>query len=253
LLIHLSWIAVTIGVVALPVALSWDHIRAEWSLAFGAAHVVDAVVVGTVPRSTLSRTCPNQVGIIVALQQPGPQSFGEFNRCADVADDYPPGRRIQVAVMPGNLQVIQGEGRGDAWFGVVLESLLLCGVVLVVRIFLVGALAIASRRWRTWPAVVRTAQIAEKRPRAQLFGGTPASATTVRVPRRFDGVRLGDGDVCEVVGLRRSPFRHRVTAPYLLRRVTDGEVFWTTGGPLMPFTQLPTPRPPLRAVPETDR
>jgi hypothetical protein len=248
LLVQLGGVALVLGVVALPVTLAWDHIRAEWSLAFGAAHVVDAVVVDIVPRPSLSRVCPDQVGIIVLLRQPGPRSFGEFSRCSDAASDVPLGRQVQVTVQPGNPQVVYGEGRGSAWFGVVLESLLATGVVLLLQLFLARAVAIASRRWRTWPSVLRTAVVTEKRRRATLFGGSPASATTIIVPRRFDGVRLLDGDVCEVVGLRRSLVRRRVVAPYLLRRVSDGEVFWTSGGPLLPLTRLTT-----RAVPEAER
>ncbi len=148
-LIFVVVIALLIGLPAL--ALS-GHIRTEWSLAFGAATTVDATVTGSSPSLQPSRTC-SLTNIDVVWTAPVGTHSGSFTVCDDEAAQFPLGAKVQVAVVPGDRSVIQGEGRGSAIVGVAIETFFLLLILLLlaaaVRQWLV--LATASRHWRTAP------------------------------------------------------------------------------------------------------
>jgi hypothetical protein len=148
-LIFIVVLALLIGLPAL--ALS-GHINTEWSLAFGKATTVDAIVTGSSPSLQPSRTC-SLTNIDVIWTAPVGTHSGSFTVCDDQAAQFPFGAKIQVAVVPGDSSVIQGEGRGSAIFGVAIESFFLLLILLLLaaaaRQWLV--LATATRHWRTAP------------------------------------------------------------------------------------------------------
>ncbi|HEX4253851.1 MAG TPA: hypothetical protein VH089_02115 [Streptosporangiaceae bacterium] len=142
-------IALLIGLPAL--ALS-GHIRTEWSLAFGATTMVDATVTGSAPSDQVSRGC-SLVNIDVVWTAPVGTHSGQFTVCEDQAGQFPFGAPVRVAVVPGDRSVIQGEGRGSAIFGVVLETLVLLLILLLLAAGLRQwlQLATARRHWRSAP------------------------------------------------------------------------------------------------------
>jgi hypothetical protein len=148
-LIFIVVIALLIGLPAL--ALS-GHIRTEWSLAFGAATTVNATVTGSSPSLQPSRTC-SLTNIDVVWTAPVGTHSGSFTVCDDQAAQFPFGAKVQVVVVPGDRSVIQGEGRGSAIFGVVLETLVLLLVLLLLAAGLRQwwLLATARRHWRSAP------------------------------------------------------------------------------------------------------
>jgi len=148
-LVFIVVIALLIGLPAL--ALS-GHIRTEWSLAFGAATTVNATVTGSSPSLQPSRTC-SLTNIDMVWTAPVGTHSGSFTVCDDQAAQFPFGAKVQVVVVPGDSSVIQGEGRGSAIFGVVLETLVLLLVLLLLAAGLRQwwLLATARRHWRSAP------------------------------------------------------------------------------------------------------
>jgi hypothetical protein len=150
--VTLIFIVVIALVIGLPSLALSGHIRTEWSLAFGAATTVDATVTGSSPSDQPSRSC-SLINIDVVWTAPVGTHSGQFTVCDDQAGQFPYGARVQVAVVPGDSSVIQGEGRGSAIFGVVLETLVLLLILLLlaagVRQWLL--LTTASRHWRSAP------------------------------------------------------------------------------------------------------
>jgi hypothetical protein len=142
-------IALLVGLPAL--ALS-GHIRTEWSLAFGAATMVDATVTGSAPSGQPSRSCALTNIDVVWIASAGVHS-GQFTVCDNQAGQFPVGTTVRVAVVPGDSSVIQGEGRGSAIFGVVLETVVLLLILLLLAVLLRQwlHLATARRHWRSAP------------------------------------------------------------------------------------------------------
>ena len=142
-------IALLIGLPAL--ALS-GHIRTEWSLAFGTATMVDATVTGSSPSGQPSRSCA-LTNIDVVWTASGRAHSGQFTVCDSQAGQFPFGARVRVTVVAGDSSVIQGEGRGSAIFGVVLETVVLLLILLLLALLLRQwfQLATARRHWRSAP------------------------------------------------------------------------------------------------------
>jgi hypothetical protein len=153
----LIFIVVFALIFGLPALALFGHIRTEWSLAFGIATTVEATVTGSSPSDQPSRSC-GLTNIDVVWTAPVGGHSGQFTVCDDQAGQFPLGATVKVDVVPGDSSVIQGEGRGSAIFGVVLETVVLLFVLLLlaggVRQWL--QLTAASRRWRSVPWVPGT-------------------------------------------------------------------------------------------------
>jgi hypothetical protein len=128
------------------------HVRAEWALTFGRARVVSATVAGSQPSAEFNRTC-TMTQIDVIWPAPAGTSTGNFTVCAGDASQFPAGKVVQVAVLPGDSSVIQGESRADAISGVAIES----AVALFLLVMLAASarwlllLVTAGSRWRSGP------------------------------------------------------------------------------------------------------
>jgi hypothetical protein len=148
----LIFVVVMILIVGLPSLALSGHINTEWSLAFGQATMVNATVTGSSPSDQPSRTC-SLTDIHVVWTAPAGDHFGQFTVCDDQAAQFTPGTTVQVDVVADDTSVIQGESRGSAIFGVVLETVVLLFFLLLlgaaVRTWLV--LLVAPRRWRDAP------------------------------------------------------------------------------------------------------
>jgi len=130
----------------------FGYVRAEWALALGSAKIVNAAVVGTEPSAEFSRSC-TMTQINVVWPVPGGANPGQFSVCDNQASQFPAGKVIQVAAVPGDTSVVQGESRAAAIFGAILESL---ACVFVLWILASGArqwlvLATARHRWGEAP------------------------------------------------------------------------------------------------------
>jgi hypothetical protein len=148
----LTFVVVILVIVGLPsIALS-GHIGAEWALAFGDATAVNATVTGSSPSAEPSRTC-SLTNVYVVWTAPVGDHIGQFTVCDDEVGKFTFGTTVPVFVLPGDSSVIQGEGRGSAIFGVVLETVLLLFflLLLVAAIRQWLTLMTASRRWRDAP------------------------------------------------------------------------------------------------------
>jgi hypothetical protein len=193
----LTFVVVILVVVGLPsIALS-GHIGAEWALAFGDATAVNATVTGSSPSGEPSRTC-SLTTIYVVWTAPVGDHIGQFTVCDDEVGKFTSGTTVRVFVLPGDSSVIQGEGRGSAIFGVVLETI----VLLFLLLLLVSAirqwltLLTASRRWRDAPwlpgAAYRAPVTARRRGRAggqqilvvPVYGSVPWTRPDSRSARR---------------------------------------------------------------------
>src|ERR1700761_4222990 len=153
-LIFIALFALLFG---LPAFLLFGHIRTEWSLAFGIATKVEATVTGSSASAQPSRSCA-LTNIHVVWTAPVGDRFGQFTVCDNQAGEFPIGTTVPVDVVAGNSSVIQGEGRGSAIFGVVLETLVLLFVVLLLFAFARQGwqLTVAPGRWRSVPWVPGT-------------------------------------------------------------------------------------------------
>jgi hypothetical protein len=148
----LIFVVIIVLAVGLPsVALS-GHIGTEWALAFGDTTTVNATVTGTAPSDQLSRTC-SLTDIDVIWTAPVGGHAGQFTVCDNDAGQFPVGSTVQVAVLPGDSNVIQGEGRGSAIFGVVLETIVLLFILLLLAagVRQLFRLAAVRRHWRQAP------------------------------------------------------------------------------------------------------
>jgi hypothetical protein len=148
----LTFVVVMFLLVGLPSLALSGHINTEWSLAFGQTTTVNATVTGSSPSDQPSRTC-SLTNIDVIWTAPVGDHYGQFTVCDDDASQFAVGTTVPVDVAPGDSSVIQGEDRGSAIFGVVLETIVLLFFLLLlgaaVRSWLV--LLLAPRRWRDAP------------------------------------------------------------------------------------------------------
>jgi hypothetical protein len=257
------WVLVT----ALPLIVLIGHVRAEWGLALGQARIVSAVVVGSAP-TLPSRTC-SMTNINVSWPAPAGGHPGQFAVCDNDTSQFPVGTVVSVAVVPGDISVIQGESRASAVAGVILESVF----GLVILFFLAGTarwwyvLAAAGRRWKTapWlagevrpglegrrgrgePVIVFLAGpvpwaapkarkgtcLARSFPpgaaeQADEHGLDPDNAIDLLVQRRKDAARLDSGDRVWVAPAGRTLPRHLRSGPYAVIRAGDRRVFWAMG------------------------
>jgi hypothetical protein len=122
------------------------------ALAFGHTTGVTATVTGSAPSAEISRTC-DKTTINVVWADPTGFHYGSFTVCSDDASQFPRGRAVRVDVLSGDGSVIQGEGRGSAVFGVVIESLVVAGALLLLAGLArqVFGLTVAGRRWPRRP------------------------------------------------------------------------------------------------------
>jgi len=150
-LIFIALFALLFG---LPAFLLFGHIRTEWSLAFGFATKVEATVTGSSASAQPSRSCA-LTNIHVVWTAPVGDHFGSFTVCDNQAGDFPVGTTVPVDVVAGDSSVIQGEGRGSAIFGVILEIIVLLFALLLLFAFARQwwQLTAAPRRWRHTPWV----------------------------------------------------------------------------------------------------
>lgn len=81
---------------AIPTAVEWGHIRAEWGLAFGSARTVSAVVTGSALSLEFSRSCGATTQINVAWPPPAGPHSGHFPVCDNDASRFKVGQVIQV-------------------------------------------------------------------------------------------------------------------------------------------------------------
>jgi len=149
------FLAVLLFAVGLPSLALSGHIGTEWALAFGDTTSVTATVTGSAPSDQLSRTC-SLTDIDVIWTAPVGDHTGQFTVCDDQAGQFAAGSTVQVDVLPGDSSVIQGEDRGSAVFGVVLETIVLVFILLLLAagrvqrhsggIMADSALKVASRR-----------------------------------------------------------------------------------------------------------
>ena len=148
------FLVVIVLAVGLPSLALSGHIGTEWALAFGHTTTVDATVTGSAPSDQPSRTC-SLTDIEVIWTAPVGDHAGQFTVCADDASQFPVGSTVPVAVLPGDTSVIQGEGRGSAIFGVVLETIVLLFILLLLAagVWQLFRLAAARRHWREAPMV----------------------------------------------------------------------------------------------------
>jgi hypothetical protein len=148
----LTFVVVMVLIVGLPSLALSGHINTEWALAFGQTTTVSATVTGSSPADEPSRSCSLTTLHVVWTASAG-DHFGQFTVCDDQAARFTPGTTVRVDVAPGDSSVIQGEDRGSAIFGVVLETVVLLFFLLLlgaaVRTWLV--LLVAPRRWRDAP------------------------------------------------------------------------------------------------------
>lgn len=267
----LIFVVVMVLIVGLPSLALSGHINTEWSLAFGQATTVNATVTGSSPSDQPSRTC-SLTNIDVIWTAPVGDHFGQFTVCDDQAARFAVGTTVQVDVAAGDSSVIQGEDRGSAIFGVVLETVILFFFLLLlgaaVRTWL--ALLVAPRRWRNAPWLPGAAFPNGRgrgvgQPVLVIPGGpVPWSRSSSRQGRRrtclaFD-VPADVGDRAESRGLdpgdaitlnvQRRPdaqlaagdqvwvaptgrtLRSRRAGPYAVIRAADRQVFWATGRPM---------------------
>jgi hypothetical protein len=241
------WVGVFALAVGLPTLLGFGHIQAEWALALGKARIVAATVSGSQPSAEFNRFCSSMTRVDVAWPAPNGNNPGNFTVCDSEASQYPVGRVIQVAVVPGDSSVIVGESRGAAIFGVVIESLTLLFLLLMlaaaVRWWLV--LRAAATRWRSSPWLPgQTRDGVRRRGKGQpvlvLFDpeALPWPATDgnqlmdLLVERRRDGERLLSGDPVWVIPTGRSLVHRSRSGPYAVVRAGDWMMFWGTGNPM---------------------
>jgi hypothetical protein len=146
------FLAVLLFAVGLPSLALSGHIGTEWALAFGDTTSVTATVTGSAPSDQLSRTC-SLTDIDVIWTAPVGDHTGQFTVCDDQAGQFAAGSTVQVDVLPGDSSVIQGEDRGSAVFGVVLETIVLVFILLLLAagVWQLFRLAAARRHWRTAP------------------------------------------------------------------------------------------------------
>jgi hypothetical protein len=177
----LTFVVVILLVVGLPPLALSGHISAEWSLAFGNATAVNATVTGTSPSAEPSRTC-SLTNIYVVWTAPVGDHIGQFTVCDDELDKFTFGTTVRVFVVPGDSSVIQGEGRGSAIFGVVLETLFLLFFLwlLIGGIWQWLTLMAAPRRWRDAPWLPGAAFSAPVSGRRR---GRPAGQAILVVPK----------------------------------------------------------------------
>jgi hypothetical protein len=226
--------------VGLPVLLLFGHIQAEWALAFGRASIVSATVAGSRPSLQYSRTCSSMTRIDVTWPAPDGTNPGHFTVCDPEARQYPVGKVIQVAVLPGDSSVIVGADRASAIFGVVLESLVLLFFLLMlalaVRWWLV--LRTAATGWRSAPWLPAEARQGigshgKRQPIVVFFDPeTGPDAMDLLVEPRRDGAQLEAGDRVWVIPTGRSLFDRRLAAPYAVVRAGDWAMFWGMGKPM---------------------
>jgi hypothetical protein len=148
----LRFAVLVVLILGVPSVLESGHISAEWALAFGHATGVTATVTGSAPSAEVSRAC-GKTTINVVWADPAGFHHGSFTVCSDDADQFPAGKSVQVSVLSGDGSVIQGEGRGSAVSGVVIESLVVLGALLLLaglgrQVF---GLTLAGRRWAGAP------------------------------------------------------------------------------------------------------
>jgi hypothetical protein len=242
----LRFALVVVLILGVPSLLLSGHISAEWALAFGHTTGVTATVVGSSPSADLSRAC-GKTDIDVVWADPVGFHHGSFTVCNQDARQFPAGKTVRVDVLAGDGSVIQGEGRGSAVFGVVIESLVVLGALLL--LFALGrqvlGLTLAGRRWSQAPWLPGTSLAGRPTTRSVgqsvLFVPRPDVVPWTRPPasgdmlklitwRRKDGHLLAPGDQLWLAAPRRARGRRR--APYALIRARDHRVFWAVGRPL---------------------
>ena len=142
------WWVLILGV---PSVLLSGYISAEWALAFGHPSGVVATVTGSAPAAP-SNACDQTSINVVWADQIG-FHHGSFTVCRGGAHRFPPGKTVRVDVLSGDGSLTQAESRGSAIFGVVIESLVLLGAVLLLAGLgrLVIGLTVAGRRWLREP------------------------------------------------------------------------------------------------------
>lgn len=117
-----------------------SSVRAEWGLALGSAHRVEATVTGSQPSDQPSRTC-TQIQIDVVWSGHG---TGNFSVCQQSAGQFPAGTAVLVYATPGDPVVSHGESRASVLTGVSLESFF--GLLLLL------AVAFLDPAGLPWPA-----------------------------------------------------------------------------------------------------
>ena len=251
----------------LPLVALFGSVSAEWGLALGRARMVSAVVVGSAP-ALPGHTC-SMTDINVSWPAPAGGHPGQFAVCDNDVSQFPVGKVVSVAVVPGDTTVTHGESRASAIAGVAIES----AVGLLILFFVTAAarwwyvLAAAGKRWKTapWlagevrPGVVsrggrgepvivflagpvpwtplkirRGTCLARSFPpgtarQAEEHGLDPDNAIDLAVQRRKDGARLDSGDRVWVAPTGRTLGRHLRSSPYAVIRASDRRVFWAMG------------------------
>lgn len=146
------FLVILVLAVGLPSLALSGHIGTEWALAFGDTTVVNATVTGSAPSDQPSRSC-SLTDIDVIWTAPVGDHVGQFTVCTDEASQFAAGTTVQVDVLSGDSSVIQGEGRGSAIFGVVLETIVLVFILLLLAagVWQLFRLAAARRHWREAP------------------------------------------------------------------------------------------------------
>jgi hypothetical protein len=256
------WVLVT----ALPLIALFGSVRAEWELALGQARIVSAVVVGSAP-ALPGHTC-SMTNIDVSWPAPAGGHAGEFAVCDEDVSQFPVGKVVSVAAVPGDATVIQGESRSSAIAGVAIESV----VGLVIGFFVVATawwwyvLTAAGMRWKTAPWLAGEVRpgVPSRRGRGQpvivflasvpwpplkIRKGTcltrsfppgtarqaeeqgldPGNAIDLLIQRRRDGARLDSGDRVWVAPAGRTLRRRMRCGPYAVIRAGDRRVFWAMG------------------------
>jgi hypothetical protein len=142
------WVVLILGV---PSLLLSGYISAGWALAFGHPSGVVATVTGSAPAAP-SNACDQTSINVVWADQIG-FHHGSFTVCRGGAHRFPPGKTVRVDVLSGDGSLTQAESRGSAIVGVVIESLVLLGAVLLLAGLgrLVIGLTVAGRRWSREP------------------------------------------------------------------------------------------------------
>jgi hypothetical protein len=255
------WVLAT----ALPLVALFGSVRAEWELALGQARIVSAVVTGSAP-ALPGRTC-SMTNIDVSWPAPAGGHPGQFAVCNEDVSQFPVGKVVSVAAVPGDTTVVQGESRAFAITGVAIESVF----SLVILFFVVGTarwwyvLTAAGMRWKTapwlagevrpgprrrgrgqpvivflaavpWPplkirkgtCLTRSFPPASTR-QAEEQGLDPDNAIDLLIQARKDAAHLDSGDRVWVAPAGRTLRRHMRCGPYAVIRASDRRVFWAMG------------------------